>query len=98
MDRTYPFERFSRARATGPRRFQLLPRTAAGRFRLVVLVVLLAVALGALFARRYAAAALRLGDVRLPPGFRIGIYAVTPGARSLALGDSSTVFVGTRGE
>ena len=39
----------------------------------------------------------RLGAIRLPPGFKIAIYATpVPNARSLALGDSGTVFVGSR--
>jgi len=38
-----------------------------------------------------------LGDVTLPPGFAINIYATNvENARSLALGDSGTLFVGTR--
>lgn len=38
-----------------------------------------------------------LGSVRLPPGFRIAVYASDlPGARSLALGPRGTLFVGTR--
>lgn len=42
---------------------------------------------------------LPLGDIRLPPGFTIGIYAdKLPGARSMALGKNGTLFVGTRGE
>lgn len=40
---------------------------------------------------------LKLDGIRLPPGFSISIYADNvPGARSLALGDNGTVFVGTR--
>src|SRR5687768_15024412 len=39
---------------------------------------------------------LPLDEVRLPPGFRIALYARVPGARSLALGKEGTVFVGTR--
>lgn len=40
----------------------------------------------------------RLDAVRLPPGFQIHLYADTvPAARSLALGDNGTVFVGTFG-
>jgi len=35
-------------------------------------------------------------DIRLPPGFSIEIYAEVPDARSLALGDNGTVFVGNR--
>ncbi len=40
----------------------------------------------------------RLSEIRLPSGFAIDYYAQNvPGARSLALGDQETVFVGTRG-
>jgi glucose/arabinose dehydrogenase len=38
----------------------------------------------------------RLGEIRLPPGFRIAPYAVVTNARSMALGDRGTLFVGTR--
>jgi glucose/arabinose dehydrogenase len=38
-----------------------------------------------------------LGDITLPPGFSINIYATNvENARSLVLGDSGTLFVGTR--
>lgn len=44
-------------------------------------------------------AQIRLDQVRLPPGFRVSIYAEgVPGARSLALGQKGTLFVGTRRE
>jgi glucose/arabinose dehydrogenase len=44
-----------------------------------------------------AAAALPLDTIKLPPGFRIAIYADhVPNARSLTLGARGTVFVGTR--
>ncbi len=40
-----------------------------------------------------------LGDIRLPPGFTISVFADRlPGARSMALGANGTLFVGTRGE
>jgi glucose/arabinose dehydrogenase len=40
---------------------------------------------------------LPVDSIRLPPGFRIAVFtASVPGARSLALGDKGTVFVGTR--
>lgn len=42
-----------------------------------------------------AADRLPLSSVKLPPGFRIAVYADVPGARSLTLGDQGTVFVGT---
>lgn len=35
-------------------------------------------------------------QIRLPPGFRIELYAEVPNARSLAVGDNGTVFVGNR--
>ena len=38
----------------------------------------------------------RLGDIRLPPGFRIAPYAEVPNARSMTLGERGTLFVGTR--
>lgn len=45
------------------------------------------------------AAELRLGEINLPPGFAIEVYAPNvPGARSMALGAKGTLFVGTRGE
>lgn len=41
----------------------------------------------------------RLGDIRLPPGFSITVYAANvPGARSMALGTNGTLFVGSRSE
>lgn len=40
-----------------------------------------------------------LSQIRLPPGFRIHLYADNlPGARSLNLSPAGTLFVGTRGE
>ena len=40
-----------------------------------------------------------LDSIRLPPGFRIDIYAAdVPGARSMTLGPDNLLFVGTRGE
>jgi glucose/arabinose dehydrogenase len=42
------------------------------------------------------AAEARLRDIRLPPGFRIAVYAEVPNARSMTLGGSGTLFVGTR--
>jgi len=38
----------------------------------------------------------RLGDIRLPAGFRIAVYAEVPNARSMTLGERGTIFVGTR--
>jgi glucose/arabinose dehydrogenase len=58
----------------------------------------LAVAALATLALSQAACAeeLPLNRVKLPPGFEISVYAHVPSARSLALGDKGTVFVGNR--
>jgi glucose/arabinose dehydrogenase len=40
--------------------------------------------------------ALPLEKIKLPPGFRIALYARVPNARSMALGAGGTLFVGTR--
>ncbi len=42
------------------------------------------------------AAAQSLRNIKLPPGFEISIYASVPGARSLSVAPSGTVFVGTQ--
>lgn len=39
---------------------------------------------------------LPLGDIKLPKGFKIDIYAVADNARSLAYGENGTVFIGNR--
>ncbi len=40
-----------------------------------------------------------MGDIKLPPGFRIALFTdQTPNARSLALGDDGTVYVGSMRE
>jgi glucose/arabinose dehydrogenase len=44
------------------------------------------------------AASLPLSKVHLPQGFKIEVLAEVPGARSLAIGQQGTVFVGTRDE
>jgi glucose/arabinose dehydrogenase len=41
----------------------------------------------------------RVGEIQLPPGFAIEVFAKNlPGARSMALGTKGTLFVGTRSE
>lgn len=63
-----------------------------GRIWLAVLVLI-----AAFVGPWRASAAAGLGDITLPPGFRIDIFANgLPGARSLALGPRGTVFVGSR--
>jgi glucose/arabinose dehydrogenase len=42
-------------------------------------------------------AAVQLDRIKLPPGFEITLFAQVDGARSMALGDKGTLFVGTRG-
>jgi glucose/arabinose dehydrogenase len=41
---------------------------------------------------------LPLDKIKLPPGFRISVYARVPNARSMALSPGGTLFVGTRKE
>jgi glucose/arabinose dehydrogenase len=41
---------------------------------------------------------LPLHRLALPPGFAVSVYARIPGARSLALGEQGTLFVGTRND
>ncbi len=38
----------------------------------------------------------RLGEIRLPPGFSIALYAEVPNARSMTLGEKGILYVGTR--
>ena len=74
----------------------------------MALVVLLLVAAAAVVVgcryRGYLAgllpsAAAEVGDLTLPSGFRIGVYAdAVPNARQMALGPSGIVFVGSRSE
>lgn len=41
-------------------------------------------------------AKLQLDKIKLPPGFKISVYAEVPNARSLAMSPSGTIFVGNR--
>ncbi len=38
----------------------------------------------------------RLDEIKLPPGFKIKLFATAPNAREKALGDKGTLFVGSR--
>ncbi len=59
--------------------------------------VILTVLLGGAAHQGAFAGELPLHLIRLPPGFDIHVYAENvPDARSLALGDDGTVFVGSR--
>ena len=65
------------------------------KYFLPALVLTAALAAGA----GAAAAAAPIERLKLPPGFKLGIYADNvENARSLALGDKGTVFVGTRSD
>jgi glucose/arabinose dehydrogenase len=65
--------------------FLFLPRSLAVAALATVLAPLAACAQG-----------VALDRIKLPPGFEISVYANVPAARSLALGQKGTVFVGTR--
>ncbi|HEY8660532.1 MAG TPA: PQQ-dependent sugar dehydrogenase [Hanamia sp.] len=39
-----------------------------------------------------------LDKIKLPPGFKIGVYAEVPNARSMCVSPGGTVFVGTKGD
>jgi glucose/arabinose dehydrogenase len=61
------------------------------------LVVVPCLALAALRSPATSGAALPIDTIRLPPGFTISVFAEgVENARSLALGDNGTLFVGTR--
>ncbi len=49
-----------------------------------------------LLAQHFTTANADLGEIELPPGFSIEVYADVPKARSLALGDNGIVYVGNR--
>ncbi len=71
--------------------------SSLGRSLLAGALVLVIVIATAHAFRAYMMGGIHLGDIELPPGFRIDIYARdVPGARSLTLGSGGTVFVGTR--
>ena len=64
---------------------------------LIILILLLQVIWGIACAPAKNKKDVYLGDIRLPPGFSINIYATNvENARSLVLGESGTLFVGTR--
>ncbi len=74
-------------------------RTALGMLGLVVAGL---IAVGCFF-RGYLpvvlpTAAAELGDIALPPGFHIALYAEVPNARQMAAGPAGIVFVGSRAE
>ncbi len=72
------------------------------RVAAIALAVVLAAVAGVWLSRGYLAgflpsAAAQTGDITLPPGFRIAVYAAdVPNARQMALGPPGIVFVGSR--
>ncbi len=67
----------------------------AARLCLLWLVVIL----GAGCSRAQSDPELPIGEIKLPPGFQVNVYAGhVPGARSMTLSPAGTLFVGTRGE
>lgn len=69
------------------------------KYKLINGLILAALSLHALSS--FAAAAdveANLSKLKMPPGFKVEIYAEVPGARQMALGTTGTVFVGTRGK
>ena len=80
----------------GSKELDMPAAQASHRFRIKTLT-----AFGALLCLATAALAaenLPLERIKLPPGFAIELYARVPAARSLALGEQGTVFVGTRND
>lgn len=71
-------------------------RFAAGRIAPVALLLAGAASVSAQPGNADPSAPLPLERLELPPGFEISVWGRIPGARSLTLGDSGTVFVGTR--
>jgi len=63
---------------------------------IAVPILTAAVFAGTLVGATGCTAGTRLDAVRLPPGFRIAVYAEVPNARSMTLGQKGTLFVGTR--
>jgi glucose/arabinose dehydrogenase len=74
------------------KRLVTAPKQAARRSLVALLMGLLAQA----WAAGSFGQGLPLERIKLPPGFEINVYAQVPEARSLALGEQGTVFVGTR--
>ena len=70
---------------------------------IAIFVALVALTVGCLY-RGYLAGVLpssaaELGDIKLPPGFHIAVYAAdVPNARQMALGPAGVIFVGSLGE
>src|SRR5262245_23009239 len=73
-------------------------RAALAAFVAIAVDALLAVGCGS-FTGFLPSAAAEPGDITLPPGFQISVYAGdVPNARQMAVGPDGTVFVGSRSE
>src|SRR6266576_5227919 len=59
--------------------------------RFVIVVAVITAASGLMGAEK-----LPLDKIQLPPGFEISLYAEVPGARSMSLSPSGTLFIGTQ--
>ena len=59
--------------------------------RFVIVVAVITAASGLMAAEK-----LPLERIQLPPGFEISLYAEVPGARSMTLSPSGTLFIGTQ--
>ncbi len=78
-------------------------RSNRAKIALVLLGFAAVVGVGCVYRGYFAAflpsAAADVGDIKLPPGFRIAVYAAdVPNARQMALGPPGIVFIGSRAE
>ncbi len=70
------------------------------KIQMNVLALMLGTLFGAASLNAYAGAEdvqTNLSKLKVPPGFKIEVYADVPGARQMALGTNGNVYVGTRG-
>ncbi|MBF0313406.1 MAG: sorbosone dehydrogenase family protein [Oligoflexia bacterium] len=65
---------------------------------LIFLIIFFLQLLATPLAQGQARSSLPLEKIKLPPGFKISLYATAPGARGMSLGSKGVVFVGTRNE
>ena len=70
------------------------------KIQINVIALMLGTVFGAASLNAYAGAEdvqANLSKLKVPPGFKIEVYADVPGARQMALGTNGNVYVGTRG-
>ena len=83
----------------GPMRRQDRDGVSAGRGYVTAAACALVLAAACFFPGSSAERGLRLDAIKLPPGFRIAVWADNvPGARSMTLSPRGTLFAGTMGE